>query len=373
MKIGIDARCLCEAKYSGISEYTYNLVKHLLKIDNRNQYFLFYNSAKASSVPEFNYPNVTYKGFKYPNKIFNLSIRFLKIAALDKLLGGVDVFITPTFLFTNLSANCKKLLVIHDLSFELYPEFFTFKRRLWHTLIGPQKISQQADKIVAISENTKNDIIKIYGVPEAKIQVLHNGINEMYFQKISEEDKARVKEKYNLPAEYIFSLSNLEPRKNIESLILAFEKINNQNIQLVIAGSQAWKYNKIYKIWQNSPVKNRIKFLGYVDAVDKPALYSLAKLFVYPSIYEGFGLPPIESMACGTPVISSFTSSLVESVGSAGLLIDPNNYNDLTKTIDKFLADEELKKELIVRGLEHSRKFSWDQASRQILSIIQTL
>lgn len=373
MKIGIDARCLCEEKYSGISEYTHNLVKHLLKIDNQNQYFLFYNSAKASFVPEFSHPNVTYKGFKYPNKIFNLAIRFFKVAALDKMLGGVDVFITPTFLFTNLSKDCKKLLIIHDLSFEIYPEFFTAKRRLWHTLIGPKKISRQADEIIAISDNTKNDIIKIYGVEEDKIKVLHNGINEMYFKEVSSAVKDKVQEKYNLPKEYIFYLGNLEPRKNIESLLLAFEKIKNQNIQLVIAGSQAWKYNKIYKIWQKSPAKDRIKFLGYVDSDDKPALYSLAKLFVYPSIYEGFGLPPIESMACGTPVVSSFTSSLVESVGNAGLLIDPNNYNDLAKTIDKFLSDSILEQELIKRGLAHSRNFDWDKASREILNIIQEL
>lgn len=373
MKIGIDARCLCEEKYSGISEYTHNLVKHLLKIDSQNEYFLFYNSAKASRIPEFNEPNVTHKAFKYPNKFFNLAIRFFKIASLDKMLGGVDVFITPTFLFTHLSNDCKKLLIIHDLSFELYPEFFTAKRRLWHTLINPKEIAKKSDKIIAISQNTKNDVMKIYGVAADKIKVIYNGINELYFKPVEENRKSEVKNKYSLPENYIFYLGNLEPRKNIESLLLAFEKIQDESIELVIAGSQAWKYEKIYKIWQNSPVKDRIKFLGYVDEADKPVLYTLAKIFVYPSIYEGFGLPPLEAMACGTPVISSFTSSLVESVSDAGLLIDPNNYNELAQTIDKLLQDENLLTQFREKGLVHAQKFNWENASQEILKTIQSL
>lgn len=371
MKIGIDIRCLCEEKYSGISEYTYNLVKHLLAIDQENEYYLFYNAAKAQRVPKFDGSNVFYKGFKYPNKLFNLGIRFLKITSLDKLLGGVDVFVTTSFLFTNLSKDCKKVLIIHDLSFELYPEFFTAKIRLWHNLINPKKISKESDRIIAISQNTSSDIQKNYQISPEKIDVVYNGINEMYFNEIKEEDLVAVKSKYSLPEKYIFSLGNLEPRKNIESLIRAFENVEDQNVHLIIAGSQAWKYDSIYNIWQNSKAKDRIKFLGYVDAKDKPALYNLATVFVYPSIYEGFGLPPIEAMACKTPVISSFTSSLVESVADAGVLIDPNNINDIAQAINKLLNEPDLREELIKKGLEHSKKFNWDDASQKILKIIK--
>lgn len=370
MKVGIDIRCLAESKYSGISEYTYNLVYHLLTIDKKNQYFLFYNSAKEHNIPKFNFPNVTYKGYKYPNKLFNLSLRFLKFTSLDKLIGGVDIFLTPTFLFTNLSKDCKKILVIHDLSFELYPEFFTFKKRLWHDLIGTKNISQESDEIIAISENTKNDVLNLYGVKEDKIKVIYQGINEQFFKDINQDDINKVKNKYNLPDNYIFYLGNLEPRKNIESLILAFDQLENKSIHLVIAGSQAWKYKKIYKLWQNSKSKNRINFLGYVDSEDKPALYTMAKIFVYPSIYEGFGLPPLEAMACKTPVITSFTSSLVESVGEAGLLIDPNNFNELAQAINKLIDDEKLQQSLSVTGYEYSKKFRWNNTAQEILNII---
>jgi len=311
MKIGIDIRCLMEPQYSGISEYTYNLIKHLLAIDQENQYFLFANSRKQKKMPEFKQENVFPKIFRYPNKIFNLSIKFLNIAKIDKLIGGVDVFLTPSFLFTNLSKDCRKILIIHDLSFELYPEFFTFKKRLWHKLISPKKLCQSNDIIIAISENTKNDIEKIYNINPEKIKIIYPGINEMFFQPVSEQEKQKTKDKYNLSDDYIFYLGNLEPRKNVETLISAFQGLKNKEVKLVIAGGQAWKYKKIYRLWQKSPAKERIKFLGYVDAADKPALYSMAKIFVYPSIYEGFGLPPLEAMACGTPVISSFNSSLI--------------------------------------------------------------
>lgn len=372
MKIGIDIRCLMEKQYSGISEYTYNLVSNLFKIDSRNQYFLFYNSSKKSKVPEFNYPNVTDKGFNYPNKIFNLSLRLLKVAEIDKLIGGVDVFLTPSFLFSNLSGDCKKILIVHDLSFEIYPEFFTAKKKIWHSLIAPKKLCQNSDVIIAISENTKNDIIKFYQIPPEKIKVVYNGVNDLFFKPIAESEKARVKNKFKLPNDYIFYLGNLEPRKNVESLILAFEKVTNQSVHLVIAGSPAWKYQKIYQLWQKSPVKDRIKFLGYVDSSDRPALYGLAKLFVYPSIYEGFGLPPLEAMACGTPVISGFNSALVESVGNAGLLIDQNNFNELATVINQFLADERLKNLLKERGFVQAKKFNWRSAAEQILKIIES-
>ncbi len=372
MKIGIDIRCLTESQYSGISEYTHNLLKSLFLIDSKNQYFLFYNSAKRLQVPKFNFSNITYKDFKYPNKIFNLGISLFKITAIDKMIGNVDVFLTPSFLFTNLSSHCKKILVVHDLSFELYPEFFTLKKRLWHKLIGPKKLCQQADVIIAISENTKNDLINIYGIRPEKIKVIYQGINEMFFQPINESEKQKIKEKYNLPDNYLLYLGNLEPRKNVETLIMAFAKVKDESVKLVITGGEAWKYKKIYQLWQKSPAQKRIKFLGYVDSNDKPALYSLAKIFIYPSIYEGFGLPPLEAMSCGTPVITSFNSSLVEAVGDAGLLIDPNNSNELGVVINQLLADQNLQNLLKNKGLKHCQQFRWAKAAAEVLKIIES-
>lgn len=370
MKIGVDIRCLMESQYSGISEYTYNLLKNIFQTDSTNQYVLFYNSSKQPNVPDFDFPNVEFKEYKFPNKIFNLSLRFLKIVEIDKLIGGVDVFLIPNFLFLNLSKNVRKILIVHDLSFELYPEFFTIKKRLWHKLIGPKQMCEQADTIIAISENTKNDIVKIYGINPDKIKVIYQGIASNFFEQINDTEKVRVKKKYNLPDNYIFYLGNLEPRKNVETLLKAFELVEDKNIHLVLAGSKAWKYKNIDNLYNNSSAKDRIKFLGYVDSRDKPVLYNLAKAFVYPSIYEGFGLPPLEAAASGTPVISSFNSSLVEAVGDSGLLIDPNNYNELAKVIDKLLSDKKLQDNLSEKGLKNVEKFKWSRASKDISKII---
>jgi len=372
MKIGVDIRCLMESRYSGISEYTVNLLTQLFKLDLKNQYFLFYNAGKPAKLPAFNFPNVTLKGYAFPNKLFNLALRFLKITAVDRLIGGVDVFLVPNLLFINLSAQCKKILIIHDLSFELYPEFFTFKSRLWHKLIGPKRMCRQADAIIAVSENTKNDIVRYYGIAPEKIKVVYPGISDIFFQPVTAEQRAAVKKKYDLPEEYIFYLGNLEPRKNVETLISAFARVPSERLQLIIAGGQAWKFKKIYRLWQASAAKDRIKFLGYVDAADKPALYAAAKIFVYPSIYEGFGLPPVEAMASGCPVITSANSSLVEAVGEAGLLVDPNNISELAEIIRQLLADSQLRASLAAKGLEHAKQFNWEEAARNILAVFSS-
>ncbi len=323
------------------------------------------------SCRKFDFPNVTLKGYNYPNKLFNLALRFLKITEIDRLIGGVDVFLIPNLLFVNLSKQCRKILIVHDLSFEIYPEFFTAKARLWHKLIGPKQLCRQADLIVTVSENTKKDVIYIYGISPEKILPIYPGISDNFFIPVGADAKKAVAEKYGLPPEYIFYLGNLEPRKNVESLIMAFERVANPGLQLVIAGGQAWKFKNIYRLWQRSPAKDRIKFLGYVDAGDKPALYSLAKIFAYPSIYEGFGLPPVEAMASGCPVITSANSSLVEAVGDAGLLIDPNNINEFAQAVNQLLSDEKLYAELKAKGLERAKKFTWDNTARAIVKTFE--
>jgi len=334
---------------------------------------LFYNSAQALSVPDFDFPHVKIMGFKYPNKLFNLALRFLKITSIDKLLGGVDLFIMPNFLFTHLSPKCKKLIIVHDLSFELYPEFFTAKKRLWHRLINPRQLCRQADALLAISANTKQDLIDFYKIIPKKITVSHPGINQMYFESISDQVKRKVKEKYQLPNDYIFYLGNLEPRKNLASLLAAFEQLDQAKFNLVIAGGQAWKYKNLYRLWQTSGKKEKIKFLGYVDAADKPALYAQAKVFVYPSIYEGFGLPPLEAMACGLPVVTSFASSLPEAIADAGLMIDPNNITDLVTAIKQILTDPQLAQTLSQRGKARSQNFGWQRPAQELLNLINRL
>jgi glycosyltransferase involved in cell wall biosynthesis len=373
MKIGVDIRCLMEEKYSGISEYCYNMIDALTEHDKENQYILFYNKAKGEAPPLPQKANISYKSFNYPNKFFNLSLRFLKWPKVDELIGGIDVFIIPNFLFLNLSKNCKKILIVHDLSFDIFPEFFTFKKRLWHRLIGPRAWCHRADSIIAISENTKQDIVDLYGISSEKISVIYPGISAKYFDQVPANKLEEVKKKYNLPEKYFLHVGNVEPRKNIESSLKAFDLLEDKEIHFVIAGNLAWKYQKIRDLAEKLSSANRIHFLGYVDADDKASLYVLSQGLIYPSIYEGFGLPPVEAMACGAPVVAGANSSLLESVADAGILVDSYSINDIVKAMNVLLKDEITTKNLKAKGREFSQKFIWKKSVEEIYALISKL
>jgi len=368
MKIGIDVRCLMNRQYSGVSWYTFNLLRALFSLDQKNQYLLFYNSSKMVTLPDFNYINVDWYGYRFPNKLFNFSLNFFHQPQLDKLLGGCDIFFSPNLHFISLSSSCRYLLTVHDLSFLLYPNFFTFKQRFWHWLILKNKILDKATLIISDSYNTKNDLINLLKIPSEKIKVCWLGVNNNYQPIKDPTELTRVKNKYHLPDNFILSLGSLEPRKNLISVIKVFNQINLP-VNLVIAGAAGWKNQKINRLIKNN---SKIKLLDYIAEEDKPALYNLSKILVYPSFYEGFGLPILEAMACGTPVIAGANSAQGEVLADAGLLVDPDNINQLRQAIDLLLNDSILRQIFIARGLERVKNFTWENTAQQFLQIIES-
>ena len=180
MKIGIDIRCLMAENYSGVSWYTFNLLKSIFELDNNNEYILFYNNSKPVDLPKFNYPNVSYVGFKYSNKILNLMFVLFNRPKIDQMIGGADVFFMPNINFSALSVNCQKVITVHDLSYLRYPQFLTSKSRFWHQIIIAKKIIQQAERVIAVSENTKKDLIELLGVDESKIKVIYEGVDSKF-------------------------------------------------------------------------------------------------------------------------------------------------------------------------------------------------
>lgn len=374
MKIGIDARTLMDERYSGVSEYALNLIKTILKLDRENEYRLFYNSAKdiSSRIPKFTESNVGTTRYKYPNKFLNYFLfNLIDAPKIDKKLEA-DIFFMPHINFISLSGKARSFLTIHDLSFLRFPEYFSFRKNFWHRMINVKKLIKKTDFIIAVSENTKKDIIELCGVKPEKIKVIYSGIEDR-FRVISDKEKLyEARKKYGLPEKFIFFLGTIEPRKNIEGLIksynhLRYSRKDFAEYALVIAGGKGWKSEKIFKEWENSIYKKDIIFLDYVDRNDKACLYNLASLFVYPSFYEGFGFPPLEAMACGIPTICSFASSLPEIAGDASLMVDPFNICDIAKAMEMIIADKELKNDLIQRGLENVKKFNWDNAARGYL------
>ncbi len=380
MKIGVDIRVLMDKHYSGISEYTANLLSAILAQDKANEYKLFYNSYRDLNgrLDKWNSSNSQVVGRHYPNKIFNYCLqKVFGYPCLDKVLGGVDVFWSPHFNFTSLSGSgsgLKKVITVHDLSFLRYPQFFSGRKNFWHKALGVKKILREADKIIAVSENTKNDIIELAEITADKIRVIYSGNNVI--KKIWPEDKIKASlNKLDVSGPFILYVGNIEPRKNISGLIKAYDQLRSsgENISLVLAGAPGWKDAQIYSDWQVSPYKDQIKFLGYISQEEKEILYSRAAVFAYPSYYEGFGFPPLEAMACGVPVVCSNVSSLPEIVADAAIMINPGKPAEIAEAIKMVLTDEGLRSRLIASGYERAQMFSWDKTAKEYLGLFKEL
>jgi glycosyltransferase involved in cell wall biosynthesis len=232
------------------------------------------------------------------------------------------------------------------------------------------KISiRKADIIVADSHSTKRDIIEYFGVEDEKIKVVHLGV-ESRFRPIGNVEKYRLRN--NLPSKMILNVGTLEPRKNVVTLIKAFKRLREKGFEdykLVIAGDKGWLYEQIFKDVDHSGLKQEILFRGVVSDEDLPMFYNCADIFVYPSLYEGFGLPPLEAMACGIPVITSNTSSLPEVIGDAGIMVDPTDDKSLSDAMYSVLTDKELWQHMSNNGLQRSKIFTWEKAAKEILEI----
>jgi len=399
MAIGIDIRVLAKGKRTGVEDYTINLLSRILA-DKTNKYQLFYNGFKKLKADHFwlKGKNIKIKKLRIPNRLFDLFLKIFKLPKIDKILGGVDVFFSPHFLITPLSKNAKRILVFYDLSFLRFPNFFPFSKRLWHKFMSPQRQAQGADLIIAISESTKQDLVDFYKISPSKIKVIYPGIDEK-FKPVERNDPKlmEVAEKYNLPARFVLYFGTIEPRKNILGLIKAFEEIKRSkggrilnvnwlglegfvkkdhekfvdfsDLKLVIAGTRGWLYEEVFTTVKNSEFKEDIIFTGFIDEEDKPYLYNLASVFVYPSFFEGFGLPPLEAMACGVPTIVSHKSSLPEVVGKSAIMIDPQNLDELVFAIKEVLRDRDFSDYLKNLGLSQARLFNWDKVASEFLKI----
>jgi glycosyltransferase involved in cell wall biosynthesis len=381
LKIGVDARVLMDKYYSGVSEYAANLLSSILKLDSDNSYHFFYNSFNSSylRLEKYKRQNCQLRGTRYPNKIFNYFLqKIFKYPKLDSVLGGCDIFFAPHVNFINLKKDTKFIITVHDISFLRYPEFFSRRKNFWHKALYLKKILKRADKIIAVSSNTKDDLVEVLGVNEEKIEVIYSGNN--YSEPIK-NDKNKV-ERYlqnnNINSRFILFVGNIEPRKNLVNLIAAYNLLRQehqdiQDIKLVIAGAPGWKHKKIYNTWHKSPYKHDIRFLGYVSRQEKEYLYQGADIFAYPSFYEGFGFPPLEAMSFSLPVVSSNVSSLPEILGRSALLINPFKPEEIEKAMYMAITNKELRSELISRGLRCAASFSWEKTALKYLELFKKI
>lgn len=361
---------------TGVGNYTKNLLEALFRLDQTNQYTIFSfaflgRGAKRRPIPPS--PRVRYRFIRYiPLKGFNAIVRKLTSPPIDIMLGSrPDLFFFPNFVRYPLPLGSHAITVVHDLSFVLQPEHTARRNRQFLTRYVPPTIDR-SQHIVTVSQNAKNEMVQYYGADPDKISVITPGIDHDFFYPRPKDEIDAVTEKYRITKPYILYAGTLEPRKNIRGVLDAYTKLPpdvRAAFSLVLAGGKGWLDNEIRAQLQSLSHLDIIA-TGYVPDAELPALYSGASVFVYPSFYEGFGMPPLESMACNTPVIAANNSSLPEVVKDAGILVDAHDPVELAQHIEKVLGDPVLADDLRRKGLERAKAFTWEESARRLLAVI---
>lgn len=371
MLIGIDGNEANVEKRVGIGEYAYEILRqfHNLRFKNNDLRFLIYLKERPLSHMPVPTENWRYKVIG-PKKMWT------QFALPISLFLGKkpDVFFTPSHYAPRFSP-VPSVISIMDLSFIHFPDLFA-KKDLYQLKNWTAYSVKNAKKVLTISEFSKNDIIKQYQVELKDVIVTYPGIKEVESSKVRNVYKvlsmSDLSKKFGINKEYILFVGTLQPRKNIEKLIEAFSKLD-KDILLLIVGKKGWLYEDILKAPQKYGVLERVKFLDFVEDSELPLLYKNAICFVMPSLYEGFGLPVLEAMKNGCPVVASNVSSLPEAGGDAAMYFNPENSDDIAKAIKKVVEDKNLRDEMVKKGFVQVKKFSWEKTARKTLEVLQEL
>lgn len=375
--IGIDVSAAV-TQGGGIGRYTRELIRAVVDVGQDFDFRLF--SARAPRkvpVPEPvpDRPNVEFKHLPIsPRWLYRLWHRLWIPAPVQLFTGPVDLFHSPDFVLPPVYGDIPTLLTVHDLSFVHYPHTFTEPLVRYLETVVPRSV-RRATHVLADSAATKEDLIGLWNVPEDKVTVLHSGVDRKFAPVRDRERISAVRQKYGLGQRpYIFAVSTVQPRKNYEMLARAFRPLLDEvPHDLVIAGGEGWHYEKVVTGVKRQGIGERVRFIGFVEDVDLPALYSDASLFVFPSLYEGFGLPLLEAMSCGVAVITSNASSLPEVAGEAAVQLDPADVQAWTATMRDVLLDGERRKQMAAAGFRQARRFTWRRAAEQLTAIYDHL
>lgn len=367
MNIGFDASRAFIGNKTGTENYSFQILKHLVQTDHTNNYYVYTRPGAIHESPL----HIT---IPYPRLWTQVGLA--KQTFKDKL----DVLFIPAHTIPLIrKPGLKTVVTVHDLGAEYLPKAHQLKQRLYLNLMTHHQL-KSATHIIAVSKATKEDLIKKIGIPEKKISVVYEGFDKELFKPVNGDTLNTILKQFGLKnQEYFLFVGTIQPRKNLTHLITAYAHFLNQkplihntnpSPQLVLAGGKGWLSDEIYELPKKLGIEDHVKFLGYVPDEKLPALYSGAKAFLFPSLFEGFGLPILEAMACGCPVLTSNTSSLPEVAGKAALLVDPYSVEDIAKGIERIMS-EELRVKSVKAGFEQVKKFSWEKAARETLSVLE--
>ena len=377
MHIAIDGRTIVRNR-TGVGVYAERLVRSLLQIDSKNTYTL-YLLEDTSSIEAPNLTKVMVNRFAGmgPNRFWE---NFVLPFSFSR--HKIDVYFSPAYVLPVLrraprqhggSHRTKCVVTIHDLVSYAFPETFTLKMRLWQRIFVGNAV-RVADRILADSQATKEDILRYYRIDPDRVDVVYLPVGEQFKRVDDCAVLSAMRQQLGLPEKFILYVGTLEPRKNVARLAEAYAQLPEQlreEYALVLAGAPGWYSDEIIRSIDALKMPGRILRLGYVDQSKLPVLYSLASAFAYLSVYEGFGAPPIEAMACGTPVLCSSTSSLPEAVGNAGVLVDPSNVVQIRDGLQRILTDNVLRTELIAAGEKRVQEFNALDKAKEVLKIIE--
>ncbi len=368
MRVGIDARLVYYRK-AGISQYTLRLLAEYAKLGLHDE-FVILQSRKDRTIlvdqPNFRRRSI----WTPPHHRLEQILLPLELASLD-----IQVLHSPDFIppFRR-RRTCRSVITIHDLNFLLYPEFLTPESASYYGQID--QAVRNCDHIIAVSESTKRDIIRLTGAPENKITVVYEAAHPLYRPVHDEAFLQGIRSKFSLSDPFILFVSTIEPRKNVTRLLEAYRHLldsYHSPANLILAGEKGWLFDEVFALVHKLGLQERARFIGRVSPEDLLGLYNAAAVLVHPAFYEGFGLPPLEAMACGTPVVISNRSALPEIAGDAALMVDPTDVEGMAVAIWRLLTDQALHQQMSEKGLTRARLFSWERAAQETLEIYRRL
>jgi glycosyltransferase involved in cell wall biosynthesis len=363
VRIAIDARKLRDY---GIGTYVRNLLRHLSRIDQATEYVLLCREQDCGVAAELgeNFRAVVETAPAY-------SLREQLAIPMDLRREGARLFHAPHYVLPPLTP-CKSVVTIHDCIHLRFPQYLPNRAAYAYARSSLWMAAHRANRVLTVSDASKRDILKYFHLPESKIDVIPNAIDERFGQAPADEEIARVRERYQLNDPFVLYAGNIKPHKNLERLIDAFHILRRHGfdqVKLLIIGDEISKYATLRRAVHRHKLHKHVRFFGFVPDQTLAILYRLAGVFVFPSLYEGFGLPPLEAMSSGTPVVTSNLSSLPEVVGDAALLIDPYDPQAIADAMRRVLTEPALRDDLRRRGFERVRHFSWERSVARVRQI----
>lgn len=377
--IVFDALAFVSSPWTGIAQYTYYLIQHLLQEDAAFHYRLFYNLPLRFrgrlDLPSFPGYEERFRQelVRLPWKVVSAIQRRFGYPDICTLLGPIAIYHSTTHR-AMMTGRARLLTTVCDLTPFLLPQYHRDHFDAYRAEM--EEAIRKAVHLIAISENTKKDIIERFAVPADRISVTPLAASPEFYPREDEGQQAAIREKYGIRSSFLLYTGTLEPRKNLPRLLDAFARLPasyRREYTLVLAGVKGWKFGPILEKLRSPELKDSVLLTGYVDRQDLPVLMSAAAGFVYPSLYEGFGLPPLEAMSCGTPVITSRVSSLPEVVGDAAILVDPESVDEIAGAMKQLLDDRELGARLRRMGLEQARRFTWQHTAQLTLEVYRQI